>query len=420
MNTLRSTPTPRAAATVHTVAANDAHARVGNAAAVKAILAGSAASLVGIGLARFAYTPLLPAMIHDQWFPASSVASLGAANLAGYLIGALSGRAMARYASPVMVMRLMMLLASVSFLACAFPLSEVWFFVWRLVSGVAGGAIMVLVSGVVLHHVPVERRGIASGAIFLGIGLGVVLSGTLVPLMQTYSLRAAWLSIGAVALLMTLATWAAWPAQDKADTPATLASLQRPRRLAAPVKRLLVQYGLMAVGLVPEMMFLVDYVSRGLHHGGGLGAGAWVAYGLGAMAGPLLYGMAADRFGARAAIRAALLGQVLAVLALTQAVQPALLLLIAAAIGSFPAGAVPLALARVHELVPEAHARQAMWSRATVAFALTQAVSGYAYSSLYGATGGHHLVLFAIGGVAFLVTFALDARGQDPRPLAAV
>ena len=34
-------------------------------------LAGLCASLVGIGLARFAYTPLLPVLITEGWFPAS-------------------------------------------------------------------------------------------------------------------------------------------------------------------------------------------------------------------------------------------------------------------------------------------------------------------------------------------------------------
>ena len=54
-------------------------------------LAGLCAVLVGIGLARFAYTPLIPALIAAQWFTAAEAAYLGAANLAGYLAGALLG-----------------------------------------------------------------------------------------------------------------------------------------------------------------------------------------------------------------------------------------------------------------------------------------------------------------------------------------
>ena len=48
--------------------------------------------LIGIGLARFACTPLLPAIINAHWFSPSDAAYLGAANLAGYLAGAALGR----------------------------------------------------------------------------------------------------------------------------------------------------------------------------------------------------------------------------------------------------------------------------------------------------------------------------------------
>ena len=48
--------------------------------AVRATLSGLCASLVGIGLARFAYTPLMPVMIRADWFTASVVVYLGAAN----------------------------------------------------------------------------------------------------------------------------------------------------------------------------------------------------------------------------------------------------------------------------------------------------------------------------------------------------
>jgi hypothetical protein len=54
--------------------------------------AGLCASLVGLGLARFAYTPLIPALVAAKWFTPSEAVYLGAANLAGYLAGALIAR----------------------------------------------------------------------------------------------------------------------------------------------------------------------------------------------------------------------------------------------------------------------------------------------------------------------------------------
>ena len=63
------------------------------------IFAGLCASLVSIGLARFAYTPLIPSLIQAHWFSANDVVYLGAANLVGYLIGALIGRPIAQRTS---------------------------------------------------------------------------------------------------------------------------------------------------------------------------------------------------------------------------------------------------------------------------------------------------------------------------------
>lgn len=127
-------------------------------------VSGFAASLVGIGLARFAYTPLLPAIIGAHWFDPSKAAYLGAANLAGYLAGAIFGRSMAAKTSTGFVLRAMMLLASIAFFACVYPVSFAWFFAWRFLSGTSGGALMVLAAPTVLAHVPPSRRGLVAGS----------------------------------------------------------------------------------------------------------------------------------------------------------------------------------------------------------------------------------------------------------------
>ena len=103
-----------------------------------ATLSALCASLVGLGLARFAYTPLLPAIIDAHWFSASAAAYLGAANLAGYLAGALLAAPMTARTSAPAVLRAMMLLTTVALFACAWPVDVAWFFAWRFLSGVSG------------------------------------------------------------------------------------------------------------------------------------------------------------------------------------------------------------------------------------------------------------------------------------------
>ncbi|SOY48223.1 conserved membrane hypothetical protein [Cupriavidus taiwanensis] len=387
------------------------------------IFAGFAASLVSIGLARFAYTPLLPALIDTGWFSASNVVFLAAANLAGYLLGALAGHPMARRLSSVGALRLMMVIVTLAFVACAWPLSVSWYFAWRLASGVAGGAIMVLAPGAILTHVPRDRRGIASGAIFLGIGVGIAGSGTIVPLLLQSGLRTTWLGLALIAAVLTGTTWSAWPRGHAASVPDHGGQQAEPAAgLDRGVVLLYAQYGLMAMALVPTMVFLVDFVARGLGAGAHAGALFWVVYGGGAIMGPPVYGWLADHLGARRALRVALIAQAIAVAMMAYASNLIGLAMATAVIGTFPPGIVPLALARLHERIHAHHRHGQAWSRATISFATCQAIAGYAYSAVFAASGGAHRLMFGIAvgclllalGSELVFSEAWVARSRKP------
>ncbi len=371
----------------------------------RATFAGLCASLVGIGLARFAYTPLIPALIAAHWFTPSAAVYLGAANLAGYLAGALIARPSAARAGAVPVLRAMMVVATAAFFGCAAPLSFAWFFVWRFAAGMAGGALMALAAPVVLPHIPPARRGLAGGAIFTGVGLGIAASGTLVPLLMRVGLAATWLGLGALALLLTVLSWSGWPPEQAAPTAAPRRGVRPGSALAA----LYVGYGLNAVGLVPHMIFLVDFVARGLGRGLVAGAHCWVLFGLGAMAGPLVAGRLADRTGFAAALRLAFLVQAGCVALLAIGATPLSLATSSIAIGAFVPGIVPLALGRMHELAaPDADVRRRAWSWCTIAFALGQASAAYGFSYIFARTGGAYPLLFALGAAALLLALAID------------
>lgn len=374
----------------------------------RATLAGACASLVGIGLARFAYTPLLPAIIEAHWFAPSAAAYLGAANLAGYLAGALAARPLAAKVPAPILLRGLMLMATAAFFACALPVSLAWFFSWRLLSGIAGGALMVLAAPTVLPHIPHRRRGIASGAIFAGVGLGIVASGTLVPLLLRQGLASAWYGLGVLSLVLTVVAWFGWPAKASITHggPHSHAQRQRPsRRLRA----LYVEYALNAAGLVPHMIFLVDFVARGLGEGLDSGAQYWVLFGLGAAVGPVLSGHLADRTGFGPALRLAFFVQLVAVLLPAVDTGAASLIVSSLVIGAFTLGIVPLVLGRVHELLPnDPVAQQGAWSAATTAFALLQAAAAYGMTFVFTETGGNYRLLFVIGATAFGLTLGID------------
>ncbi|WEY42606.1 MULTISPECIES: YbfB/YjiJ family MFS transporter [Paraburkholderia] len=375
-------------------------------------VAGASASLVGIGLARFAYTPLLPAIIGAHWFDASTAAYLGAANLGGYLAGALAARALAKQFPAAWVLRAMMALVTVAFVACALPVSFLWFFLWRLASGVSGGVLMVMAAPTILAHVPPSRRGFTSGAIFTGIGLGIAASGTIVPLLLHQGLTQTWLGLAAVSLVLTVVAWNGWPHEEPTVHASTATHNPHAAHKAPPVRglrALYAGYGLNAVGLVPHMIFLVDYVARGLGKGVDGGAQYWVLYGLGAMVGPLVSGHLADRAGFARALRIAYGVQMIAVALPLLGLGPVPLMISSVVMGAFAPGIVPIVLGRVNEMLAHHPAAQkGAWSKATTSFAVMQAVAAYGLSFLFSRTGGGYAMLFAIGAVALVLALALD------------
>src|ERR1700741_1885393 len=93
---------------------------------LRVAFAGLAATLVGNGLGRFAYTPLIPALIAAGWFAPHSIVYFAAANLAGYFIGALLARRISILAGTVTTLRATMVLTAIGLAACAWPLGTAW------------------------------------------------------------------------------------------------------------------------------------------------------------------------------------------------------------------------------------------------------------------------------------------------------
>lgn len=382
-------------------------------------LSGLCGCLIGIGLARFAYTPLIPALIEAGWFTASQAFYLGAANLAGYLAGALLAAPMAAWRSPVAILRIMMLIATASFFACAFPLSFMWFFLWRFLSGYAGGALMVLAASTVLSSVPRSRRGFAGGVIFTGVGLGIIASGTLVPLVLQAGLVEIWFALGFLATVLTVFAWGGWPAGTAATATATVISQSAPDSGSSfPLRALYVSYGLNAVGLVAHMVFLVDFVARGRGAGLETASWYWIVFGAGALIGAALSGRVADRIGFPWALRAMVLLQAVGVSLVVMTESSVWLAVSSFVVGASVPGVVPLVAGRVHELVPDRADRQRRaWGIATTFFAIGQAVAGYGFSYLFAQTGGSYAALFGVGAAALWLALMIEfgaAKGARP------
>jgi predicted MFS family arabinose efflux permease len=157
------------------------------------------------------------------------------------------------------------------------------------------------------------------------------------------------------------------------------------------------------------MLFLVDYVARGLGQGLDSGAQYWVLFGLGAVVGPVLSGHLADRTGFGPALRLAFFIQAAAVLLPVLATGTPSLIVSSLVVGAFTPGIVPLVLGRIHELLPhDIAAQRKAWSAATTAFALLQAAGGYGLTFVFTQSGGDYHLLFVIGSLSIFTSLGID------------
>ncbi len=361
-------------------------------------LSGTAATAAGIGLARFAFVPLFPALVKEGWVSGREAGVLGAAALTGYLIGVAGAPRLAAALGTRAVLRLGMVLVALSLALCAWRGGIVWLLPWRLLAGMAGGVLMSLAGPAVQRAVPAGRSGAASGLVIAGVGGGIALGALALPPLLAGGAALGWAGLAGLAAALGAFAWRRFPAEAVAP----------PRGMPPPAPRLLLAYALSGAGMVAPMVYLSDLAARGA--GGGLfwGSLIWAAFGLGALAGTVLGGRATDLWGGRRCVLAWLGVQALALAAalLPGAALPAALLGGFAGVGI---SAVTLAWARE----AAGPAAGALWVRATLAYAAAQAVTGFALAAIFAAAEECHAPVF-LAGLALSLLALIPAMSRRP------
>ncbi len=366
--------------------------------------AGFAALLVGIGLGRFAYPPLIPALVKQRWFSAPQADYLASTAMAGYVVGAFFGGHRLWKPGPSVTIRTSMIVASASFVTCAAPLPFGWFFLWRLLAGIAAGFLMVTAVPGIIARTPPEQRGRASGIIFTGIGAGIAAAGVFIPVLARSSLAAAWLGIGIACFLLTIAAWQWWP---RLTVPITDHSADgRSIRFGLPISLLVAAYCGAAAGFAPHSVFWVDFIARGLRRGLTSGGHYWVLMGFAAAAGPIIAGTIADRAGFSLSLRCALLSEAVGVGLPVFSHATASLAISSVLVGLMSMAIVTVAAGRVAELVPPSEQKR-VWSWMTMGFSIVYAAGAWGLSFLYAETHSYSPI-FAIGAAALVIGSFLE------------
>ncbi len=365
---------------------------------------GTAAAL---GLARFAYGLLVPAMRAELGWSLAQAGTLTTANSLGYLVGAVAAAPVARRLSETATFRLGMVATAVALAATAATGSYPVLLLTRAAAG-ASGALVFIAGGVLASRAAASLRSAMPLTIyFAGAGLGIVVSGTIIPpLLSHHPGRwpLAWAGLAAAAALAAALSWTAAAGSEEAAAGVDAAS-----RVAAPLLdwgavarmwRVASAYLLFAAGYIAYITFLSAYLTA--HRAGVIQVAAtWAALGAAVIAAPALWSRPVHAWTGARALTAALAGlSVAAVIAIISAA-PAVVL--ASAIGY---GAtflvVPAAITRlVHAAVPRRG-----WTAALAAFTVVFAAGQMAGPYLAGVLADSYGT-----GATLVWTAALCAAG---------
>ena len=212
-----------------------------------------------LGIGRFVYTPILPAMLTGLGWSKSDAGLVASANFLGYFIGALlAGRPFA-VARPRPWLLTALAISAVSTAAMALPSDIASFVGLRLAGGGASAFVIVCASTLVLERLSISRRGSLSAIHFAGVGFGIMISAIAVSAMLASGAgwRSLWIGSGLLAMLAAVGAALLIPAAENvAASPKPAVSSASPSGMGA----MIVAYGLFGFGYVITATFLVAIV----------------------------------------------------------------------------------------------------------------------------------------------------------------
>lgn len=309
---------------------------------VAILLAGILAIVVGVGVARFAFTSLLPFMLED-YLSLTDAGLLASFNYVGYFAGAFFCIFIHDIQTKVRYFRLGMVLSILTTLVLATTDNAVLWFVSRILAGFGSAMVLIVGASLVMVKLNLQDKTKAMGVHFSGIGFAIALSELISRVvLQNGTWSDAWLVLSLFAFVvsfyvMYILSFDTLP-QPKTQHAALSKSIFSPYVLL-----LVLAYFTEGVGYVVQGTFLPDIINslEGLNGVGNLG---WLIVGIAGIPSSILWMRLAYVYGSLNVIMIAMALQVVGILLPTVSQSITLNLLSGALYGSTFIGLVALFL----------------------------------------------------------------------------
>lgn len=362
------------------------------------LIGGVLSLAVAMGIGRFAYTPLLPAMQRSLHWSVGFSGLVASANYVGYLVGALVAGALpvtARWSRLSWVI-VGLFGVSLSVGAMGFGTHAAWWLIGRGLAGIFSAWVLVFTSSLLLDWFAAHGDTRSPAQLYAGVGLGIVLTGIVGPWLSGLGgWHTGWIGLGVGSLVLSGVTVRLL---RPVTTPPPPAAVKRPPSSHAdPSPRLwglVVAYGLEGLGYVIMATFITTFFGAGAQAIGNI---SWILVGLAAVPSTVVWAGLARRWGSRTALSAAFgveaLGVVLPVLGANAAAS----LVGAVLFGGTFMGITAQGLAIAGTAAPASSHR--IMGRMTAAFGLGQLIGPLGVAGLAGHPHGLTVSLLSSAGL---------------------
>ncbi len=309
---------------------------------VAILLAGILAIVVGVGVARFAFTSLLPFMLED-FLSLSEAGYLASFNYVGYFAGALFCIFIHDIQTKVKYFRLGMVLSILTTLVLATTDNVILWFISRILAGFGSAMVLIVGASLVMVKLNLQDKTKAMGVHFSGIGFAIAVSELISRAVLEYGTWSeAWLVLSLFALMVSFYVMYIL-SFDALPEPKTQHADFNKSIFSPYVLLLVLAYFTEGVGYVVQGTFLPDIINslEGLNGVGNLG---WLIVGIAGIPSSIVWMRLAYRYGSINVIMVAMALQVVGILLPTLSQNIFLNLLSGALYGSTFIGLVALFL----------------------------------------------------------------------------
>lgn len=390
----------------------------GQRARIQVMTAGIFSLLLTLGVARFAYTPLLPLMQQQAGLGVAEAGWLAAINYAGYLSGALLAMLGGDLVLKDRLYRLGLVVAVAS--TAMMGLSND-FTVWaisRYLAGLSSAAGMLFGAGLVLNWLIRHGHRSELGIHYSGVGLGVVLCSVAVAWMGEHlDWRGQWLALTAFGGLLAIPALAWLPVPPRSMASQGAQTWQDSPPSPAFLRLFMAAYFCAGIGYVVSTTFIVAIVER-LPGLAGQGKWAFLAIGIAAAPASIVWDFVARRIGDLNALITAALLQIAGILLPLAGGGLATTLAGALLFGGTFVGIVSLVLTMAGRYYPGRPAK--MMGKMSLAYGSAQIVGPAVTGWLATRFGSYQSGLYLAAGIMLLGTALLLLLKRVPlRPVSA-